>query len=144
MFFIIASLPLGSSTSYLEDPISNPYQFIAYRVVAIPSDPVNERVVSNILEVIYKSKVAFPNAFTPDGDGLNDIFIFESRYIVGVNMKIYNRWGELVYHTTAVDQGWDGTISGKPAPMGTYIHHTELTDDMGITFVKSGEIILIR
>ena len=99
---------------------------------------------SNLLEVIYRSKVAFPNAFSPDGDGLNDIFNFESRYIMAVNMKIYNRWGELVYQTTNVDQGWDGTVNGKQAPMGAYIHHTELTDDMGITFVKSGEIILIR
>ena len=88
--------------------------------------------------------MAFPNAFSPDGDGMNDIFNFESRYITAVNMKIYNRWGELVYQTSEIDKGWDGTINGKPAPLGTYIHHTELTDDMGITFVKTGEIVLIR
>jgi len=59
-------------------------------------------------------------------------------------MKIYNRWGELVYQTSDVDQGWNGTVNGKQAPLGTYIYYAELVDDMGINFVKSGEIILIR
>ena len=110
----------------------------------MPVDISLENVESNTLKIIYRSKVAFPNAFSPDGDGMNDIFIFESRYITAVNMKIYNRWGELVYQTSEIDRGWDGTINGKAAPIGAYIHHTVLTDDMGITFVKSGEIILIR
>lgn len=141
---LIESISLGLSTTYQEDQSSNPYQYIYYKVIAIPVDNINGSVESNILEIIYRSKVAFPNAFSPDGDGLNDIFNFESRYIMAVKMLIYNRWGELIYQTSDVDKGWDGTAQGRPAPMGTYIHHTELTDDMGITFVKSGEIVLIR
>jgi gliding motility-associated-like protein len=88
--------------------------------------------------------VVFPNAFSPNGDGINDIFTFKSRYITSTTMKIYNRWGELVFQTSDADQGWDGTVNGKAAPLGTYIHYTQLTDDMGITFIKSGEIVLIR
>lgn len=141
---LIESIPLGQSTSYQEDQGSNSYQFILYKIIIVPVDLVNGNVESNLLEVIYRSKVAFPNAFSPNGDGVNDIFNFESRYVMSVNMKIYNRWGELVYQTTDVDRGWDGTANGKPASLGTYIHHTMLTDDMGITFVKSGEIVLIR
>lgn len=141
---LIESLPLGLSTSYQEDQATNPYQYILYKIIVVPNDLANGNVESNLLEIIYPSKVAFPNAFSPNGDGSNDIFNFESRYVMSVNMKIYNRWGELVYQTTDVDRGWDGTINGKPASLGTYIHHTTLTDDMGITFVKSGEIVLIR
>lgn len=141
---LIESIPLGQSTSYQEDQGSNSYQFVLYKIIIVPVDLVNGNVESNLLEVIYRSKVAFPNAFSPNGDGVNDIFNFESRYVMSVNMKIYNRWGELVYQTTDVDRGWDGTANGKPASLGTYIHHTMLTDDMGITFVKSGEIVLIR
>ena len=141
---LIEAISLGLSTSYQEELSFNPYQYILYKIIAIPIDFTNGNMDSNLLEVIYRSKVAFPNAFSPDGNGLNDVFNFESRYIAAVNMKIYNRWGELVYQTTNVDQGWNGTVNGKPAPIGTYIHHTELTDDMGITFIKSGEIILIR
>ncbi len=141
---LIESIPLGLSTSYQEDLISNPYQKIIYKIIVSPVDAAIGIVESNLLEVIYKSKVAFPNAFSPDGDGTNDIFNFKSKYILGVTMKIYNRWGELVYQTSDVDQGWNGTVNGKPAPLGTYIYYAELTDDMGINFVKSGEIILIR
>lgn len=141
---LVESISVGSTTSYQEDPAANPYQYLLYKIVAIPIDISIEQARSNLLEIIYRSKVAFPNAFSPDGDGTNDIFNFKSRYIFAVTMKIYNRWGELVYQTTEVDKGWDGTINGRPAPLGTYIHHTELTDDMGITFVKSGEIVLIR
>jgi len=141
---LIETVNLGQSTSYEEDQENNPYQKIQYRVVALPTEGSLESVYSNFLEVIYPSLVAFPNAFSPNGDGLNDIFAFESRYITSATMKIYNRWGELVFQTADFDQGWDGTINGKAAPLGTYIHHTELTDDMGITFVKSGEIVLIR
>jgi gliding motility-associated-like protein len=135
---------LGQSSSYIEDQQNNPYQYILYKIIAMPNDASLEAAESNILEVIYPSKVAFPNAFSPDGDGINDIFTFKSRYITAAAMKIYNRWGELVFQTTDPDQGWDGTVNGKAAPLGTYIHHTQLTDDMGITFIKSGEIVLIR
>jgi len=141
---LIETINLGQSTSYVENEDSNPYQYILYRIVAIPNAASLESSYSNYLEVIYPSKVAFPNAFSPNGDGLNDIFTFESRYITSAIIKIYNRWGELVYQTTDFDSGWDGTVNGKTAPPGTYIHHTQLTDDMGITFVKSGEIVLIR
>lgn len=141
---LIESIPLGLSTSYQEDQTLNSYQFIQYKVIVIPIELANGNVESNSLEIIYPSKVAFPNAFSPNGDGLNDIFTFESRYVIAISMKIYTRWGELVYHTTDVDRGWDGTVNGKPASLGTYIHHTTITDDMGITFVKSGEVVLIR
>lgn len=141
---LIASQSLGLATSYQEDLSVNPFQFVSYIIRAIPNTVIIGEVDSNILEVIYPSKVAFPNAFSPNGDGMNDIFNFESRFITAVIMKIYNRWGELVYQTENIDQGWDGNVGGKAAPPGAYIHHTQLTDDMGITFVKTGEIILIR
>jgi gliding motility-associated-like protein len=141
---LIESVTMGQSTSYREDETANPYQYILYKIISMPNDFSLEPSQSNLLEVIYPSKVAFPNAFSPNGDGLNDIFTFESRFIMATNMKIYNRWGELIYQTNDQDRGWDGTINGRAAPPGAYIHHTELTDDMGISFVKTGEIILIR
>lgn len=141
---LVETVSLGLSGSYQEDFDSNPYQYLVYRIIAVPNDPLLDRVTSNWLTIIYPSKVAFPNAFSPNGDGINDIFNFESRYIRASNMKIYNRWGELIFQTSSPDTGWDGNINGKAAPPGAYIHYTEFTDDMGITFVKSGEIILIR
>lgn len=140
---LIETIPMGLGTTYTENP-DNPYQYILYKVVATPVDPANGTAESNYLEIIYRSKVAFPNAFSPNGDGTNDIFNFKSRYIRSATMKIFNRWGELIYQTDDMEKGWDGTVDGKYAPPGVYIHHTTLTDDMGITFVKSGEVVLIR
>ena len=141
---IIGAIPMGLSTSYQEDQSTNPYQKITYKIVTQPTDNALSPVASNIIDIIYKSKVAFPNAFSPNGDGMNDVFNFKSRYIRRAEMKIFNHWGELIYVTDDKDRGWDGTVGGKPAPPGVYIHHTKLTDDMGITFLKTGEIILIR
>ena len=141
---LIESVSMGLSTIFQEDPATNPYQNVLYRIRVIPDDFSLETAVSNFLEVIYPSNVAFPNAFSPNGDGINDIFTFKGRFIISSTMKIYNRWGELIFQTTDPDRGWDGTINGKAAPPGTYIHQTELTDEMGITFIKSGEIVLIR
>lgn len=140
----LASLPMGAQQEYRENIATNPYQFIVYKVKAIANDPAMGDVVSNELKVIYLSKVVFPNAFSPNGDGQNDIFLFASRYISAMQMNIYNRWGELIFQSNSPDQGWDGTIKGKAAPAGVYIHQTQLTDDMGITFIKSGEVLLIR
>jgi gliding motility-associated-like protein len=141
---LIESIPLGQSNMYLENQQLNPYQSITYRVYATPNDISVGVAQSNLLEVIYPSLVTFPNAFSPNGDGINDVFKFEGRYIQAGIMKIYNRWGELVYQSNDPDLGWNGTVNGKAAPQGSYIYHAQLTDDMGITFTKTGEIILIR
>ena len=135
---------MGSATSYQENIDSNPYQNIQYIVNASPNDPQNSMVYSNVAEIIFRSNVMFPNAFTPNGDGLNDIFIIESQYIQQINMRIFNRWGELIFQTEELDEGWDGTIKGEPAPMATYLYIVQLTDEMGISFVKKGELVLLR
>lgn len=71
--------------------------------------------------VVYMDKV---NAFTPDGDGLNDTFkpllFYETP--VRYTLHIYNRWGALVYTTSDQNKGWDGTYNGQPAPVGVYAY----------------------
>ena len=64
-----------------------------------------------------------PNSFTPDENIVNDYWfpVFSSsEYVKRYNLDIYNRWGQLVFETTEIDQGWDGTFQGKPVPDGTY------------------------
>ncbi len=55
--------------------------------------------------------VFIPNAFTPDGDGLNDLFKVEGEFISEFEIRIYDRWGMLVYHSTDISEGWDGESS---------------------------------
>ncbi len=67
-------------------------------------------------------KVHFPNAFTPNGDGLNDTFLPRCVDITKFTMTVYNRWGELVFTTNTTDQGWSGTAGNNPAPDGVYFY----------------------
>lgn len=89
--------------------------------------------------------IGVPNAFSPNNDGLNDIY-----KIVGVGnprrfeLQIYNRFGHVVYKSYKQSEGWDGTINGKPAEIGTYsyILMTECAD--GTPTQQKGNIHLIR
>ncbi len=66
-----------------------------------------------------------PNTFTPNGDGINDVFHpYPYKYVEKVDMKIYNRWGDLVYHTTDPDINWTGKDqrTGQPVPDGVYYY----------------------
>lgn len=66
-----------------------------------------------------------PNTFTPNGDGINDVFRpYPYKFVEKIDMKIYNRWGDLVYHTTDPDINWMGKDqrTGKPLPEGVYYY----------------------
>ena len=86
-----------------------------------------------------------PNAFTPNSDGKNDIL---KPLPVGIKtfdyFRIYNRWGQLLYSTTSLGNGWDGTLQGKEQPAGTYVFMAKATDFMGKVILKKGTLVLIR
>lgn len=66
-------------------------------------------------------EITFPNVFTPNGDGLNDYFeINGTRDIARFNLKIFNRWGTLVYESNDIEKYWNGEISGKEPTTGVY------------------------
>ena len=68
-------------------------------------------------------KLSVPNAFTPNGDGLNDVFkaLTNSNDISEFRMLIYNRWGQQLFESDDVNRGWDGTYKAEPCPEGVYI-----------------------
>ncbi len=74
----------------------------------------------------------FPNVFTPNGDGLNETFGLPPKipkdYFSKFSMKLYNRWGTLLYETTETDQPWDGTFEGNSMAEGVYFYIVNLTD----------------
>jgi gliding motility-associated-like protein len=91
------------------------------------------------------SRLDIPNAFTPDGDGVNDVFRvvpFEGFESVQT-LEIYNRWGEQVYTQTGGKVAWDGTHAGKPAPSDVYIWLLRVSCD-GIQSQRKGDVTLIR
>lgn len=71
---------------------------------------------------VSTSQLVVPNAFTPNGDGLNDEFRVMYRSLMEFHCWIYNRWGKLVYQWDDPAKGWDGTINGRPAAAGAYYY----------------------
>lgn len=104
-----------------------------------------------VTEMDCKCRPITPNAFTPNGDGRNDIFMpvfnpdCEERYY---EMRIYNRYGQLVYMTNRRGTGWDGTYatSQKPADAGVYFYTISLSNRYGDTDQQliKGDITLVR
>ena len=98
------------------------------------------------ISVDYNIIEGVPNAFTPNGDGKNDVFKIENaRYDKLVDFSIYNRWGQQVYHNNYdINQGWDGTFHGVQQDLGTYNYNIIVTDPMGNTKQFKGTVILVR
>jgi gliding motility-associated-like protein len=86
-----------------------------------------------------------PTAFTPNGDGLNDVF---RPIILGMKslniFKVYNRWGQLLYSGTDAQKGWDGNFAGKGQDPATYVWYAEGTDYRNNKIKKKGYVVLIR
>ena len=86
-----------------------------------------------------------PNAFTPNGDGLNDIFL---PVPVGIRstdyFRVFDRYGAMMYETRQWMRGWDGKLKGKPASSGTYVWMIKGTDTNGAVVEMKGSVILLR
>ena len=86
-----------------------------------------------------------PTAFTPNGDGRNDILRPIPVGIKQMNFfRIYNRWGQLVFSTSEMGKGWDGNISGQPQSTGNFVFMVEGVDYTGKIIFKKGNVMLIR
>jgi gliding motility-associated-like protein len=86
-----------------------------------------------------------PNAFSPNGDGKNEIF---KPVYIGIShlkyFRVFTRNGQLVFETSQQLKGWDGNIHGDPAPEGAYIWETSGQDYQGKWNFKKGTVILLR
>lgn len=85
-----------------------------------------------------------PNAFTPNGDGKNDILYVRGAAVESFTFRVYNRWGQMVFETSDLKKGWDGTWNGKPQEADAYAYTLTATFIDGSTTSKSGHITLLR
>lgn len=85
-----------------------------------------------------------PNAFTPNGDGLNDIFKPITDGNQEFTFTIFNRWGQLVFQTSNPNDGWDGTYEGHEEEMGVYVYELRTVFTNGRVKTAQGNVTLIR
>lgn len=86
-----------------------------------------------------------PTAFTPNDDGVNDLFrVKYPGFIKSFSMTIYNRWGEIIFQTKDPDKGWDGKFRGLEQRSDTFIWQIDLTTKQGEKLSSKGTVMLIR
>jgi gliding motility-associated-like protein len=99
-----------------------------------------------IMDVSNLVVVSIPRAFTPNNDNLNDILKIE--YGAGLKvfnfLKIFNRWGNIVFQTTNLNQGWDGNVNGNPQEMDAYTYFISYVTYKDEPVSKTGSFILLR
>lgn len=135
-------ITVGSNTHYDPDPNDPSLQSQKYRIIAVSDGGLVS--YSNYYTFRREARILIPDAFTPNGDGMNDTFIVKGIYLDQFTMNIYSRWGEVVYSTTDKGQGWDGTISGQNASPGQYMYRIDVTDLTGQKTVRTGALLLVR
>lgn len=129
----------------VKNPVATPQDSTTYILEGFNEwGCVDTAIVS--LNVDYHIDEYIPNAFTPNNDGLNDIFrIVNAKYDKLIEFSIFNRWGEMVYdNTTDITQGWNGTYNGVPQDMGTYYYSITVSAPDGTNKSFKGSVTLVR
>ena len=103
---------------------------------------VTTELLVNVCLLVYN----IPNAFTPNGDGINDVFRVTGKDLTSYELYVYNRWGEEVYSgdSTAGATGWDGTYNGELLDLGVYVYYAKVILSDGSEIMPKGNITLLR
>lgn len=88
--------------------------------------------------------VAVPSAFTPNGDGFNDILFVRGGPFEELEFRVYNEWGNMIFESSDASTGWDGTYKGQIQPAGTYIYTVTGKTLQGEEINKHGDVTIIR
>ncbi len=88
--------------------------------------------------------IFIPTAFSPNGDLTNDVLYVRGANIREVEFQLFNRWGELVFETTEINKGWDGTYKGKEADPGVFVYQVRAICYDGQEFIDKGNITLLK
>ncbi|MEO0584071.1 MAG: PKD domain-containing protein, partial [Bacteroidota bacterium] len=135
----------GDQTQYTDQAFERKQIQNCYRIVAEAEYRENYESTSNEVCSLQKPKLTAPNAFTPNGDGQNDVFTLEGLFLGEGEMQIFNRWGILVYRTQSLELSWDGYArSGGPSPEGVYTFVVTGTGIDGTRLKRTGTVHLIR
>ena len=142
----------GSNATYMWNR-TDPYEYSLNRVISdsgIYIFTVYNQCGTSTYTLQAKGRLCneylyVPNAFTPNGDGVNDIFqAFASYDVSAFSLKIFDRWGEKVYESNNYNQGWDGRYRGTALPAGVYVYELSIVSLIGNTASKKGSLTLIR
>ena len=113
-------------------------------IVTSANSCTDTSVVKDAVTVIESPIVVFPTAFTPDGDGLNDVFVPVHGDIAQYKIVILDRKGQIMYRGTDISEGWDGTRLGHHCPMGVYVYKADIVLRDKSFYQLKGYVVLVR
>ena len=138
------SPPDGLSCTDCANPIASPVETTLYTVVA--TDSYGCQGDTTVLVVVQSdcADIFVPTMFSPNSDGSNDLHCVYGSCIQSMTMKIYNRWGELVFSSDKQSQCWDGTHRGKLVNSGVFVYVLNYTLTNGTEVKDSGNLNVVR
>lgn len=142
----------GLANPYAASTLATPEETTTYTVTIIDQTSGGAGNCQKSASVILKvydfvcgpPNLFLPNAFTPNGDGNNDVLYLRGDNITNMHLAIYNRWGELVFETNNQSVGWDGTHRGKDVDPAVFVYHLEADCGDGQRFIDKGNVTVIR
>jgi gliding motility-associated-like protein len=136
--------PAGALTGkYISNPVATPEVSTLYRVTGVTEYGCVAKD-SILINVNDGAIIELPNAFAP-GRGVNDEFKIIKRGIATLNyFRIFNRWGNLVFETKDINEGWNGAYKGVPQPVGVFVYQVEAQTQGGKIVRKQGNVTLLR
>ncbi|MDP4266327.1 MAG: choice-of-anchor L domain-containing protein [Bacteroidota bacterium] len=132
-----------SFTLTFADTGSYYFTLYAYSTHQGSPDIVCTDSVTGVVRVSSDYTIYIPNCFTPNGDGINDIFQISGVGLRGLNITIFNRWGEVVFESSDIQKGWDGKVNGNKAETGVYLYKVEYKDSDLKKQTRYGKVTLI-
>jgi gliding motility-associated-like protein len=136
--------PPGSlSCDDCQSPTASPLVTTTYIVSLVDSNGCASSDTITVI-VLEEYDLFVPNAFSPNGDGHNDILYVRGTGVEWVTLRVYDRVGEKVWETHDLMQGWDGNYHGAPMNTGIFVYYLEAKMYSGETIKKEGDITLVR
>ncbi|MBW8051815.1 MAG: T9SS type B sorting domain-containing protein [Cytophagales bacterium] len=135
------------------DTVQNPVHTYAiagsYNVCLIAGNACgSDSICDSVTAKVIKIQLFIPNAFSPNGDGENDVFRVIGSGIKKISLVVYNRWGEEVFETKdikeATEIGWDGKHNGEEQGMAVFVYYLEVEFEDGTPDIRKGDVTLIR
>lgn len=133
----------GLNCTTCANPLASPEETTTYGVTITDQNGCTSSD-SVTVWVEYNFNYFVPNTFTPNGDGINDIFYIRGYGVESMEVKVFDRWGEMIFHSSDINAGWDGTYKGKPLSNGVFVYTLggKLLD--GREFREKGAITLVK
>ena len=127
-----------------QNPVASPVTNTTYTLTVSNDEGCTGQADVTITVIQVESDLFIPNVFSPNGDQNNDAFVVEGTGLNDFNLKVYNRWGQLVFESTDQQISWDGTQNGEELNTAVFAYVLTFTNNTGTEQVRSGNVTLIK